>query len=86
MRMSGFIVGGLVGAATAIYFSKNNRPMLATAINWDQAANKAGQFVRTAKNMWDNSSIVQMSSELDVEDKIIANQIEQTIEKTTDTH
>ncbi|MEX2416178.1 MAG: hypothetical protein WD424_08535 [Paenibacillaceae bacterium] len=62
MRMRGFLVGGLVGAAAAMYFSKNNRPMLTTAINWDQAVNKAGQFVRSARNMWDSTSIMQTST------------------------
>ncbi|MEX1030974.1 MAG: YtxH domain-containing protein [Paenibacillaceae bacterium] len=76
MRMSGFLVGGLVGAAAAMYFSKNNRPMLSSAINWDQAVNKAGQFVRSAKNMWDTTSIVQTNSEMD----------DKTPEKSTDTH
>ena len=56
MRMSGLLVGGIIGAAAAIYLSKNNRPMLNNAINWDQAVDKAGQLVRSAKNMWDSSS------------------------------
>jgi gas vesicle protein len=60
--MRGFLVGGLVGAAAAMYFSKNNRPMLTSAINWDQAVDKAGQFVRSAKNMWDTTSTVQTST------------------------
>lgn len=63
MRMSGFLVGGLVGAAAAMYFSKNNRPMLTGAINWNQAVDKAGQFVRSTKNMWDTSSILQTSNQ-----------------------
>lgn len=62
MRMRGFVVGGLVGAAVAMYFSKNNRPMLTSAINWNQAVDKAGQFVRSAKNMWDTTSIMQTST------------------------
>jgi gas vesicle protein len=64
MRMSGFIVGGLVGAAAAMYFSKNNRQSLTTAVNWDQAVDKAGKFVRSAKDMWDTSSIIQMSTDM----------------------
>lgn len=63
MRMRGFLVGGLVGAAAAMYFSKNNRPMLTGAINWDQAVDKAGQFVRSAKNMWDTSSLLKTSNQ-----------------------
>jgi gas vesicle protein len=62
MRMSGFLVGGLVGAAAAIYFSRNNRPMLLSAVNWDQALDKAGQFVRTAKNVWDSGSTIQTNN------------------------
>jgi gas vesicle protein len=63
MRMRGFLVGGLVGAAAAMYFSKNNRPNLTAAINWDQVIDKASQFVRSAKNMWDTTSITQTSFE-----------------------
>lgn len=63
--MGGFIVGGLVGAAAAMYFSKNNRPNLAAAINWDQALDTAGKFVKSAKNMWDTTSIVQMNSDME---------------------
>ena len=65
MRMSGFLVGGILGAAAAMYFSRNNKPMLLANVNWDQAVDKAGQFVRSAKTMWDTASIVTATSSSD---------------------
>ena len=61
MRMSGFLFGGIVGAAAALYFSRNNRPMMLTNVNWDQAVDKAGQFVRSAKTMWDTATAIAPS-------------------------
>ena len=62
MRMSGFIVGGILGAAAAIYFTKNNKPMMMSYVNWDQAVDKAGNIVRGAKTMWDTASEIKTSS------------------------
>lgn len=75
MRMGGFIVGGLVGVAAAVYFSKNNRPKLMSAINWNQAVDKAGQFAQSAKNMWDTTSIMQNVVSKDPEAKLEADKI-----------
>ena len=57
MRMSGFLIGGMLGAAAALYFTKNKSMMMAN-VNWDQAVDKAGQFVKGAKSMWDTASII----------------------------
>jgi len=75
VRMGGFIVGGLVGAAAAVYFSKNNRPKLMSAINWNQAVDKAGQFAQSAKNMWDTTSIMQNAVSKDPEAKLEVDKI-----------
>lgn len=62
MRMSGFIIGGILGAAAAMYFSRNNRPTMLSNMNWDQAVDKAGQFVRTAKSMWDQGTTLSTNN------------------------
>lgn len=43
MRMGSFIVGGMVGAALAIYMKRNNQTMMQTLSN-------IGQFVNTLTN------------------------------------
>ncbi len=49
MRMSSFLMGGIVGAAAVMYFSRNNRPMLFSAFN--QAAEKAGRFMNASTSI-----------------------------------
>jgi gas vesicle protein len=48
MRMSGFVLGGILGAAAAMYFSKNNKPMMFT--NWNQAGQAVNKMMDTAKD------------------------------------
>jgi len=78
VRMGGFIVGGLVGAAAAVYFSNNNRPKLMSAINWNQAVDKAGQFAQSAKSMWDTSSIMQNTV---TKDPVVKQEVDKILEE-----
>jgi hypothetical protein len=48
MRMSGLIVGGIIGAAAAMYLTRANRPMLMS--NFSQASQSVGKVVEAAKN------------------------------------
>lgn len=63
MRMSGFLIGGILGACAALYFSRNQKPMLLTNVDWDKAVDKAGQIVRSAKTMWDSASVITAAGE-----------------------
>lgn len=62
MRMSGFLVGGMVGAAVALYMVRNKPGMLA-GLNWDKAVDKAGEFVHSAKAMWDTTSVIREAAD-----------------------
>lgn len=61
MRISGFLIGGILGAWAAMYFTRNNKPMVLGNVDWDKAVDKAGQVVRSAKTMWDSASIITAS-------------------------
>ncbi len=55
MRISGFIIGGLVGAAAATYWARSGRTLKdLTDVNWNQIMDKAGDFAQSAKTMWEN--------------------------------
>lgn len=58
MRMSGFLLGGIAGAAIALYVSRN-KPALLAGLNWDKAVDKAGKAVNSAKAMWDTASVIR---------------------------
>jgi len=58
MRMSGILLGGILGATAAILMTRNNRNMMLSNMNWDKAVDKAGQFARSAKSMWDSTSTI----------------------------
>jgi hypothetical protein len=57
MRMSGFIIGGILGAAAATYWSRNKTPKMLTDVNWNQVVDKAGDMAKSAKNMWDSAAM-----------------------------
>lgn len=61
MRLSGFLLGGIAGAAVALYVSRNKPAMLA-GLNWDKALDKAGKAVHSAKAMWDTASVIQSAA------------------------
>lgn len=48
MQMRGFLLGGLVGAAAALYVSRN-RPELLAGMNWDKTMARAGKWLRNPK-------------------------------------
>jgi hypothetical protein len=50
MRMSAFLLGGIVGAAMAMYVSRNKSAMLA-GVNWDKAIDKLGDMLRSIRSM-----------------------------------
>jgi thioredoxin reductase len=47
MRMSSFVVGGIVGAAAAIYMSRNNKPIM---YSLSQAGESVNKMMDTAMN------------------------------------
>jgi len=58
MRISGFIIGGIVGAVAATYWSRGGRmPKKLSDVNWNQVIDKAGDVAQSAKNMWDGRNI-----------------------------
>jgi len=61
MRMSGILLGGILGATAAILMTRNNRNM-SSNMNWNKAVDKAGQFARSAKSMWDSTATISASS------------------------
>ena len=61
MRLSGFIMGSIVGAAAAMYFSRSNQSKMAK-MNWDQVVNKAGEVAKTVKTMWDVGTTISMGN------------------------
>lgn len=61
MRVSGFLLGGIAGAAIALYVSRN-KPALLAGLNWDKAADKAGKAVQSAKAMWDTASVIRQAA------------------------
>jgi len=50
MRMSGFLLGGILGAVMALYVSRNKPAMLA-GVNWDKAIDKMGDMLRSIRSM-----------------------------------
>lgn len=46
MRWTGFIVGGILGAAAAVYFNRQNKPMLT---NLSQMSGNVNQMMKTAR-------------------------------------
>ncbi|HEY0826754.1 MAG TPA: hypothetical protein VGE40_01545 [Bacilli bacterium] len=54
MRIGGFLFGSLVGAAAVVYFSRNNKPTMASS--WSQAGDSINNLVDTAKNKMMNMS------------------------------
>jgi len=47
MRMSSFIIGGLVGAAAVVYFNRNNKPIM---FSLSQAGESVNRMVDAAMN------------------------------------
>ncbi len=56
-RMSGFWLGGLLGAAAAIYWSKSGKSIM-SGVNWDKTLNTAGKLARSAKDMWGRTGTI----------------------------
>ena len=50
MRMSGFLLGGFLGAALALYVSRN-KPALMAGVNWDKAIDRIGEMLRSIRSM-----------------------------------
>ncbi len=48
MRIGGFLLGSLVGAAAVVYFSRNNKPTMAAS--WSQVGDSINNLVDTATN------------------------------------
>lgn len=61
-RMSGFWLGGLLGAAAAIYWSKNNKAIM-SGVNWDKTLNTAGKWARSAKDMWGRTGSIDVGTQ-----------------------
>jgi hypothetical protein len=61
MRMSGFLIGGILGATAALYFTRGNRAMMAN-MNWGKALDKAGTVAQTAKDMWNMATTIPTGS------------------------
>ncbi len=55
MRMSGFLLGGLVGAAVVLYMKNNNRPMLMSALGFDKQS--MGKMAEKAKHLFSETGI-----------------------------
>lgn len=66
MRMSSFIAGGIMGAAAAMYLSRNNKPIM---FSLSQASESVNRMMDTAmdrmKNMMDNRSVGQSGQSTD---------------------
>lgn len=60
MRMSGFLLGGMLGAAVALYVARN-KPGVLAGMDWNKAADKAAEWARSARAMWDAASVVRTS-------------------------
>jgi len=56
MRMGAFLLGGVIGAAVAMMFSRG-KPMLLSGASIDTAIGKMGHFARTAKELWDSAAV-----------------------------
>lgn len=54
MRIGGFLLGSMVGAAAVVYFSRNNKPTMASS--WSQAGDSINNLVDTARNKMMNMS------------------------------
>lgn len=58
MRISGFLIGGILGAAAAMYLSRN-KPVVLAEMNWDKAVDKIARAVQSAKAMWDTATVIR---------------------------
>lgn len=71
MRMSSFIAGGIMGAAAAMYLSRNNKPIM---FSLSQAGESVNRMMDTAmdrmKNMMDNRSVGQSTDSASGLDKV----------------
>lgn len=56
MRLSSFIVGGIIGAAITIYMNRNNNTMM-------QTFSDAGQFVNSLMNTEENEQSASIFDE-----------------------
>ena len=53
-RMSGFLLGGLMGAAAAVYWNKSGKSLI-SGVNWDKTLTTAGKWASSAKGMWERT-------------------------------
>lgn len=94
MRMSSFIAGGIMGAAAAIYLSRNNKPIM---FSLSQAGESVNRMMDTAmsrmKNMADNQPVGQSAAdstggldkveEMAEKDPQVKQQVDEILEENT---
>ena len=76
MRMSAFIMGGIVGAAAALYFTRGNNRRWLSATNLNQVVDTAKNAIQQAAVDWlDQQAKVRKQQDSGAD----ANQIEQMV-------
>lgn len=85
MRMTTFIVGGIVGATAAMYFTRDNRQTFMKAMN--QAGNNMSKFMNQKKQS--NTQNLDRVEKIINEDPEVKRDVEEilvTNEQVTQTH